>query len=155
MNISTGGGTLVHEIVHPFIESNFPQCPSWFNEGLASLYEQCRDKDGHIWGSTNWRLRGLQLTIKDSRLPSFKELCSTSTREFYDEDPGSNYGQARYLCFYLQQKGKLIDYYKSFRKNVSDDKTGYATLQKTLGNPDMTKFQDQWEKFVLGLRFPE
>jgi hypothetical protein len=41
MNISTGGGTLVHEIVHPFIESNFPDCPSWFNEGLASLYEQC------------------------------------------------------------------------------------------------------------------
>ena len=24
MNIATGGGTLVHEIVHPFIESNFP-----------------------------------------------------------------------------------------------------------------------------------
>ena len=27
MNISTGGGTLVHEIVHPFIEANFPNCP--------------------------------------------------------------------------------------------------------------------------------
>ena len=24
MNIATGGGTLVHEIVHPFIEANFP-----------------------------------------------------------------------------------------------------------------------------------
>ena len=24
MNISTGGGTLVHEIVHPFVEANFP-----------------------------------------------------------------------------------------------------------------------------------
>ena len=35
MNIGTGGGTLVHEIVHPFIEANFPDCPSWFNEGLA------------------------------------------------------------------------------------------------------------------------
>ena len=40
MNISTGGGTLVHEIVHPFMATNFPKCPSWFNEGLASLYEQ-------------------------------------------------------------------------------------------------------------------
>jgi hypothetical protein len=27
MNIDTGGGTLVHEIVHPFIEANFPACP--------------------------------------------------------------------------------------------------------------------------------
>ena len=37
MNIETGSGTLVHEIVHPFIEANFPACPPWFNEGLASL----------------------------------------------------------------------------------------------------------------------
>lgn len=48
MNISTGGGTLVHEIVHPFMASNFPECPSWFNEGLASLYEQASERDGHI-----------------------------------------------------------------------------------------------------------
>ncbi len=40
MNISTGGGTLVHEIVHPFMHTNFPECPPWFNEGMGSLYEQ-------------------------------------------------------------------------------------------------------------------
>ena len=27
MNIATGGGTLVHEIVHPFMRANFPACP--------------------------------------------------------------------------------------------------------------------------------
>ena len=155
MNISTGGGTLVHEIVHPFIESNFPKCPSWFNEGLASLYEQCRDKNGRIWGSTNWRLRGLQLTIKDNRLPKFKTLFDTTTREFYDEDPGSNYGQARYLCYYLQEQGKLQEFYRTFTKNVGSDKTGYKSLQKTLGVSDVDSFQQKWEAYVLGLRFPE
>lgn len=45
MNIATGGGTLVHEIVHPFMEANFPECPSWLNEGLGSLYEQCGEQD--------------------------------------------------------------------------------------------------------------
>ena len=40
MNIGTGGGTLVHEIVHPFVAANFPECPTWLNEGLGSLYEQ-------------------------------------------------------------------------------------------------------------------
>ncbi len=63
MNIATGGGTLVHEIVHPFIEANFPACPPWLNEGLGSLYEQCGEKDGHIHGFTNWRLPGLQRAI--------------------------------------------------------------------------------------------
>ena len=44
MNIATGGGTLVHEIVHPFVAANFPECPAWFNEGLGSLYEQSDER---------------------------------------------------------------------------------------------------------------
>src|ERR1043165_6752260 len=60
MNISTGGGTLVHELVHPLMEANFPACPPRFNEGMGSLFEQCGTKNGHIYGYTNWRLPGLQ-----------------------------------------------------------------------------------------------
>src|SRR6266487_4287211 len=48
MNIATGGGTLVHEIVHPFMRANFPECPAWFNEGMGSLYEQCGERKGRI-----------------------------------------------------------------------------------------------------------
>ena len=154
MNISTGGGTLVHEIVHPFIASNFPTCPAWFNEGLASLYEQCGDNDGHIWGYTNWRLRGLQGAIGDDRVPSFKTLCSTTTREFYNEDPGTNYAQARYLCYYLQEHGKLVKYYHAFRKNAEKDPSGFQTLVAVLGDPDMDEFKKDWEAYVAKLRFP-
>lgn len=153
MNISTGGGTLVHEIVHPFIERNFPQCPSWFNEGLASLYEQCRDQKGHIWGSTNWRLRGLQGAIQSQRVPSFKVLCETTREEFYHEDPGTHYSQARYLCYYLQERGLLNKFYEAFRSNVGQDPTGYQTLQEVLGTTDMDEFQTEWEAFVMRLRF--
>lgn len=153
MNISTGGGTLVHEIVHPFMAANFPACPSWFNEGLASLYEQCRDKNGNIYGSTNWRLRGLQIAVKDDRVPSFKTLCSTTTREFYNEDPGTNYAQGRYLCYYLQEKGLLRKYYHDFVKNAKTDPTGLETLKLTLGVRDMAKFKKEWEVFVSKLRF--
>ena len=128
MNIATGGGTLVHEIVHPFMASNFPACPSWFNEGLASLYEQCGDKDGHIRGRTNWRLKGLQEAIRQKAVPSFKTLCKTSTHQFYNVDPGTNYSQARYLCYYLQEEGKLSDYYRKFLAARKTDKSGYATL---------------------------
>lgn len=154
MDISTGGGTLVHEIVHPFMESNFEACPAWFNEGLASLYEQSASRNGHIVGLTNWRLHGLQLTIADDRLPSFHELCSTSTREFYD-GASTNYAQARYLCYYLQEKGLLIKYYQEFHKHAYDDPTGYQTLKKVLGRSDdaMQPFQDHWEKYVMKLRF--
>jgi len=102
MNISTGGGTLVHEIVHPFVRANFPSCPAWFNEGLGSLYEQSAERDGHIVGLTNWRLAGLQRAVKAGQVPSFESLLSTTDDDFYNHDAGSNYAQARYLCYYLQ-----------------------------------------------------
>ena len=60
MNIATGGGTLVHEIVHPYVEADFPGAPAWLNEGLGSLFEQSSEEGGHIVGETNWRLAGLR-----------------------------------------------------------------------------------------------
>ena len=154
MNIGTGGGTLVHEIVHPFMRSNFPACPAWLNEGMGSLYEQASEKDGHIIGLTNWRLAGLQEAIKAGRVPPFKELTSMSDHQFYNRDNGTNYGQSRYLCYYLQQKGLLIKFYHAFHTNRKDDPTGFGTLKKVLGEKDMKAFKKKWEAFVLKLTFP-
>jgi len=154
MNIATGGGTLVHEIVHPYLAANFPEVPSWFNEGLASLYEQSGSRDGHIVGYTNWRLAGLQRAIEAGVVPSFRSLTHTTTTEFYDEDPGTNYAQARYLLYYLQEKGLLVDYYRAFHAARGEDPTGYRTLQRVLDEEDMVAFQERWEAWVLKLKFP-
>jgi hypothetical protein len=154
MNISTGGGTLVHEIVHPFVRSNFPNCPAWFNEGLGSLFEQSDERNGHIVGKTNWRLRGLQLAIRDKKVRTFRDLTATSDGEFYTRDEGTNYAQARYLCYYLQEHGELSKFYQNFVSNHNVDPTGYKTLVKILGETDMLAFQAKWEKFVMGLRYP-
>jgi len=153
MNIATGGGTLVHEIVHPFMEGNFPACPAWFNEGLGSLYEQCGNKRGRIHGYTNWRLAGLQKAIRAGRVPSFRTLTATTGDEFYQQDPGTNYSQSRYLCYYLQQHGLLRKFYHAFRANHKKDPTGLETLKKTLGVRDLAAFKKQWEAYVLKLRF--
>jgi hypothetical protein len=152
MNIETGGGTLVHELVHPFMEANFPACPPWLNEGMGSLYEQCGDADGHIHGFTNWRLPGLQRAIRSKAVPSFKDLTAMDTNAFYNEDKGVNYAQARYLCYYLQEKGVLVKFYREFHARQKQDASGYQTLQKILAETNMDAFKVKWEKYVLGLR---
>jgi hypothetical protein len=88
-------------------------------------------------------------------MPTFEELTSTSTRQFYEEDPGTNYAQARYLLYYLQEKGLLVKFYQEFRRSAKDDPTGYATLCKVLGRKkeDMVAFQKEWTEYVLALRF--
>jgi hypothetical protein len=156
MNIATGGGTLVHEIVHPFMRANFPQCPAWFNEGLASLYEQSAEQSGHIRGLVNWRYQGLEQDIKAGKLTSFRQLTAMSDNEFYGgpDNPkySDHYAQARYLCYYLQEKGLLVKFYREFSASARTDPTGYETLKRVLGENDMDKFQKQWEKFILALR---
>ena len=151
MNISTGSGTLVHEIVHPFVEANFPACPSWLNEGLGSLFEQCGEEQGHIHGYTNWRLPGLQKAIRAKDVPTFRTLMSMDQRTFYDETKATNYAQSRYLLFYLQQRNLLRTFYREFYTHRKRDPTGYATLKRILRIKDMNAFQRKWENYVLGL----
>lgn len=159
MNIGTGGGTLVHEIVHPFMRANFPECPAWFNEGLASLYEQASEKNGHIHGKINWRFKGLEQAIKEGRMIPFQQLMAMSESKFYGGSNNTNYsehyGQARYLCYYLQEKGLLTKFYHEFVANVKRDPTGFNTLKRVLGENDMKTFQKKWEKFILDLRKSE
>ena len=75
-----------------------------------------------------------------------------STNAFYNEDRGTNYGQARYLCYYLQEKGLLIKFYREFLAAQKDDPTGFKTLQKILGESDMDAFKTRWETYVLNLK---
>ncbi len=154
MNIATGGGTLVHEIVHPFVEANFPQCPAWFNEGLGSLYEQSAFRDGRIMGLTNWRLAGLQQAIRAERVPAFWQLINTTTGQFYNADRGTNYAQARYLCYYLQQHDLLEAYYHRFRREHAADPTGLVTLKQVLDTDDLGAFEQRWRQWVLKLNYP-
>ncbi len=154
MNIATGGGTLVHEIVHPYMEANFPACPAWFNEGMGSLFEQCGERDGHIVGATNWRLAGLQEALEEGSVPTLETLTHTTTDQFYGDGSWLYYAMARYLCYYLQEKGLLRTYYREFVEHASEDPTGYQTLQRVLGAEDMAAFQTTWEAYVMALRFP-
>ncbi len=154
MNIATGGGTLVHEIVHPYMASNFPDAPPWLNEGMGSLYEACGERDGQIRGLTNWRLPGLQRAISEDMVPTFRQLTDLGEGPFYDDNSGIYYAQSRYLCYYLEQRGLLRKLYHEFLANQEADPTGYETLKKVLGDPHMGAFQDEWEEYVMELSYP-
>ena len=153
MNIKTGGGTLSHEIVHPFMEANFPNCPPWLNEGMGSLYEAVGRRKKQIWGFTNWRLPGLQRAIRKKAVPSFAFLTAQDEHQFYQRDPGTNYSQSRYLVYYLQNRGLLHRYYHQALRNRDSDPTGYKTLKRVLGVKDMAAFKRKWEAYVMKLRW--
>jgi hypothetical protein len=156
MNISTGRGTLVHEIVHPFMEANFRACPPWYNEGLASLYEACTESNGRIRGLINWRLKGLEKAIQERKLLPFERLMALEEPEFYGGTSGysEHYAQARYLCYYLQERELLVRFHREFVANAKQDPTGAQTLKKILKVNDLESFREKWQKFILDIRNP-
>lgn len=151
MNIRPGYGTLTHELVHPFMHANWPEGPAWLNEGLGSLFEQPAEKDGHFVGGVNWRLPGLQDALKAKEVPTLKALVHTTEAQFYDDDTGVHYAMARYVCYWLQEKGLLVKFVNRAQALKEQDPTGWTALEEVLG-ADPDSFRKEWEKFVLGLR---
>ena len=151
MNIATGTGTLAHEIVHPLLSEDFPEVPSWFNEGFASLYEQSAPRNGRIVGQVNWRLPGLHKALRSGRGVSLRELLASSPDAFYGDARGSNYAAARYLCLWLQERGELADFYRTFKATHADSPTGEAALEKATGKP-LDALEREWRDWVLSLK---
>lgn len=155
MNISTGTGTLAHELVHPLLSEDFPGVPSWFNEGFASLFEQSGERGGKMVGFVNWRLPKLKQLLKIHKGIPLADLLKTTTEQFYGEDDrGIHYATARYLCLYLQEKKLLIPYFKEFKAGAKDDPTGAAALKKVTGMTP-AELEPVWRDWVLGLRYQD
>lgn len=150
MNIKPGYGTLTHELVHPFMDHAWDDAPAWLNEGLASLFEQPAERNGHLIGRVNWRLPGLLDGLKHKQAPSFKELTHFSSKDFYDDDTGVHYAEARYICYWLQEKGLLTKFIRRAQALKDKDGTGWDALGEVLG-ADPDSLRPDWERFVKSL----
>ena len=155
MNIGTGGGTLVHELTHALVDFDFPEIPDWFNEGLASLHEQCRFRENQhgptIEGLENWRLPGLQQAIRARKLGSIESLLATD--EFRGRQEGLNYAQARYFCLYLERRGLLDDFYRRFRDTHVGDPRGSRALAAVVPDFSSAELDQQFQDWVLTLEY--
>ena len=129
MNRQTGDGTLIHELTHAFIQADFPQLPVWFDEGLATLYEESDFAEGRagLTGLPNWRLKTLQEGKRNGNLQTLEKLiASNGLRSRYQS---LDYAHARYFCLYLQEQRLLSACYRSLRGTHLSDPQGIATLR--------------------------
>ncbi len=128
-------GSTAHEITHSLIQYDFPDIPSWFNEGLAALHEKYIYKDGKMKGDFNWRIVALRRAFKENSYTYLNTLMGTNDEILYGSRTAFYYAQARYLLMYIQSKGVLEEYYKLFRAAYNEDETGISQLEKILNKP--------------------
>jgi len=129
----TWKGSILHEITHRFIRSDFPGAPSWFDEGFASLNEKATFKNGNLIGEFSYRIIPLRRAINENTYTGLKHLMETNDEVLYGKRTSYYYAQSRYLLMYLQEKGLLEKYYKTFRDSYNEDNTGISQLEDVTG----------------------
>lgn len=154
MNVGPGIGTLTHELVHPLVETDFPEAPDWINEGIASLFEQFHlPRPGEIRGSKNWRLPRLKqaMSSKSEReLARVPALFGMTDDVFRGDKESLNYATARYLCQWLDQKNLLWPFYQRWRDDFEADPSGEKAFAAVVGKTP-AEVHDEWARWVRAL----
>ncbi|MBI5535693.1 MAG: hypothetical protein HY898_23380 [Deltaproteobacteria bacterium] len=158
MNIGLGIGTLSHELVHPILEADFPQAPTWINEGIASLYEApVMPKRGEIHGRKNWRYPRLRAALgspKEKSTTTLPGLLHMSDEHFRGDGEDLHYAMARYACQWLDQQGKLWKFYQRWRDNHEADPSGERAFEEVVGRSAEDANAD-WIRWVVALASAE
>ena len=81
---------------------------------------------------------------------STKSCVGTTRDQFYEANYDA-YAYARYLVYYLQEQGKLQEFYKKFLADTKD-LTGATALEAVLGE-DLETFEPKWRKWVLAIPY--
>jgi hypothetical protein len=150
MNIGLGLGTLTHELVHPLVEADFYDAPTWLNEGIASVFEApVIPKKGEIHGVKNWRYPILRTAMQqDPQNTRLSAVFRLSDEEFRGRHESENYALARYVCQWLDEKKKLWDFYHLYRDTYAQDPKGTAAFAKVMDHTpeEMDAAFERWVK---------
>jgi hypothetical protein len=128
---TTGGvGSALHENSHLMLKLNYPDAAPWFDEGLASLYEQSRFEGDQLVGIPNWRGQVLtEFGYPSGASITLGQLMSMSYAQFHEKSELQqtlHYALARYFVLYVQDQGKLPALYHALRPPRAIDLEGAA-----------------------------
>ncbi|MDA4846848.1 SH3 domain-containing protein [Hoeflea poritis] len=136
----TATGTVLHELFHLMVRSEYGNIPQWLDEGIASLYEVSVSNGDRYWGVHNWRGEVLE-RLWDEYRPSVEQLIRSDWYLFDDpaqveaveaaaENPdeliyreeesarqAAMMATARYFALYLQENGQLKRVFQEMKQS--------------------------------------
>ncbi|MEO8512412.1 MAG: hypothetical protein ABI543_02510 [Ignavibacteria bacterium] len=144
-------GSILHEITHRFIKADFPNAPSWFDEGFASLNEKSVYKNGNLIGDFSLRIIPLRRAINEDTYTGLQYLMETNDNELYGKRAPYYYAQARYLLMYLQENGMLDKYYRNFRDTHENDNTGISQIKEITGK-SLVELDEEYLNYIKSFK---
>jgi len=154
------GRTLVHEFTHALHHADMIASrqahPIWVAEGLATLFEASKITPSGLTPQLDRRLATIQKAIKGKdkgKKPfSLRELFSMGRKPFM-KDASLAYAQARYVMYYLHERGRLDDFYRRYKDTFAADPHGISAFEAAMGNK-LAIIERAWTKWVLEQKMP-
>ena len=108
-----GYGTVLHELMHALIHTDFPQAPLWLEEGMAMLYERSGWSSERLVPAPNWRMD--HISPDDALEPNALHNIDRST----DLDR-KHLALLKLLFVYLDNEDRLSQLYTAVRNAHGD-----------------------------------
>lgn len=140
VDLSTGLGTAMHELVHAFVHFGFPrQPPLWFHEGLAAYHEK------FLGSLDDTRLDISFGYFSNWRFPLVKAQVDTLTLAGLDDPARDPTSAARDLMLFLDRRGLFVPLVRAMRTAI-DDESGMRTLAQVAG--DLETLEREWKDWI-------
>ncbi|HUU21667.1 MAG TPA: PDZ domain-containing protein [Phycisphaerae bacterium] len=150
------GRTLLHEFVHALHHADMAASrqvhPIWVSEGLATLFEASRITPSGLKPQLDRRLVTVQRAVRAKKAFPLKRLL-TMGRSPFMTDAALAYAQARYVMYYLHDRGHLAGWYRRYKATFTHDPNGLKAFEAALVSR-VFLIDPAWQKWVLTLRVP-
>ena len=159
---------LYHEGFHQFLHDYFEDAPQWMDEGLGDFFgpskyvpaDGKKGKERMEFRPNPWRLNYIQQAIRAGKIRKWQHLMNMSQAEMYEEQwAGIHYAQAWSMIYFFIRGGAppgapagpyfkyLKEYFMALRKGDSAEQAFIAAF----GKSDVTKLENEWKAFILGV----
>ena len=149
---------VTHEFTHALhfadMAARHQQHPIWLIEGLATLFESS-DRNGKAVPRQSHRLAVAQQAAREGRLLSWPALMKLNHMQFMMRAQLA-YAQARYMLFYMHEKGLLKRFYDEYtaKDNYARDRSAIDSFQVVFGKP-IEEVERDWKAWLLKQRVPD
>ena len=142
-NYGFGLAVFAHELTHALIRMEYPAAPIWLNEGLATMFENCKVEGGQLryrFGESLPRAR------RNGVLP-LARLFAATNQDFADSGHTPFYDAAELLCRYLQTRNVLIPVYLEMRDGRGKGVNGSESVARLAGG-SLEALEKNWHEWI-------
>jgi hypothetical protein len=156
VNLAAGTSCFTHEFCHSLFEDDLGVLPPWAGEGLAALYEDFRlEKDVPV-GERRQTVKTVRDALEQGRVPALGDFVQMKAQAFWGERERMrlHYEVARAVFLYLQEKGKLLGFYRALKATRTANRKAPAVpmcreaLEKELGLK-MAAIDEDFRRWVV------